>query len=46
MFNKLFVYLIKISFKVGICCNMSARVGKEEVGHVREARGQALPQSL
>ena len=46
MFYKLLVYLVKISFEVGICCNMPARVGEEEVGHVRETRGQAFPQSL
>ena len=46
MFYKLFVYLVKISFEVRICCNMSARVGEEEVGHVGETRGQTFPQGL
>ena len=31
---KLFVNLVKVSFKVGVCGDMSTRVGEEEVGHV------------
>ena len=46
MFNKLFINLVEISFEVWIGGDMPAGVGEEEVGHVREAGGETLPQGL
>ena len=46
MFNKLFINLVKVAFEVRIGGDMPARVGEEEVGHVREAGGEPLPEGL
>ena len=46
MFSKLFIYLIEVSFKVGVGGDMSSRVGEEKVGHVREAGAQTFSEGL
>ena len=46
MIYKLFINLVKVAFKVGVCGDMSTRVGEEEVGHVGETGSETLPESL
>ena len=46
MFDKLFIDLIQVPFKVGISGDMSAGVGEKEVGHFRETGSQSFPESL